>query len=252
MNKTLLILALFFSVASSQDITGFQIAEKMHNKPEPKDSKSDIEMNLINLKRNKTRTSEMFSISKDNGNKMLLFFKLPKRDRGIGFLKIETEESNKFALFIPKLKKIRRISSDNQSDSFMKSDLSYEDMLSRDLNDFEYNIISEDENFYILESIPKDDNSEYSKHESWVSKDKLLIKKENSYDKAGKLLKEKSFQHDVIKDYDIVSEIDVVNVQKKHQTILKITNFKIDEGIEDDIFHEKNLKRFETLIKLNK
>ena len=156
--------------------------------------------------------------------------------------------SNKFALFIPKLKKIRRISSDNQSDSFMKSDLSYEDMLSRDLNDFEYKIINEDENFYILESIPKDDNSEYSKHESWISKDKLLIKKENSYDKAGKLLKEKSFQHDFVKGYDIVSEINVINVQKKHQTILKLKNFKIDEGVEDDVFRETNLKRFETFI----
>ena len=108
------------------------------------------------------------------------------------------------------------------------------------------------EKFYVLESIPKDNNSEYSKHESWVSKDKLLIKKEHSYDKEGMLLKEKSFQHDAIKGYDIVSEIDVINVQKKHQTILKLTNFKIDEGIEDDIFHEKNLKRFETMIKLNK
>ena len=75
MNKILLILALFFSTVINQETTGFQIAEKMHNKPEPKDSKSDIEMNLINLKRNKIRTSEMFSISKDNGNKMLLFFK---------------------------------------------------------------------------------------------------------------------------------------------------------------------------------
>ena len=252
MKKILLITYLFSSIIFSQGLTGRELAEQMNNKSEPKDSKSKISMLLINIKKNRERKSEMISISKDDGDKMLLFFKTPKRDKGIGFLKIENEGNDKFSLFIPKLKKIRRISSDNQSDSFMKSDLSYEDMLSRDLNDFEYNIISEDENFYILESIPKDDNSEYSKHESWVSKDKLLIKKENSYDKAGKLLKEKSFQHDVIKDYDIVSEIDVVNVQKKHQTILKITNFKIDEGIEDDIFHEKNLKRFETLIKLNK
>ena len=202
-------------------------------------------MDLINLKRNKTRTSEMVSISKDNGDKMLLFFKSPKRDKGVGFLKIEDDDNDKFALFIPKLKKIRRISSDNQSDSFMNSDLSYEDMLSRDLGDFYYTIITEDEQFYILESIPKDKNSEYSKHESWVSKDELLIKKEKSYDKEGNLLKNKLFKHENIKGYDIVSEIDVTNVQKNHQTILKIKNSGIDIGIEDDIFQEKNLKRFE-------
>ena len=127
----------------------------------------------------------------------------------------------------------------------MKSDLSYEDMLSRDLDDFEYKIIDEDDNFYILESIPKDQNSEYSKHESWVSKDKLLIKKEKSYDKEGKILKEKIFKHTHIKGYDVVSKIDVTNVKKKHQTILVITNLGIDMGVKDNIFQEKNLKRFE-------
>ena len=243
--KKILITSLLCNIILTQAMTGLELAEKINNKPEPKDSKSLILMDLINLKRNKTRTSEMVSISKDNGDKMLLFFKSPKRDKGVGFLKIEDDDNDKFALFIPKLKKIRRISSDNQSDSFMNSDLSYEDMLSRDLGDFYYTIITEDEQFYILESIPKDKNSEYSKHESWVSKDELLIKKEKSYDKEGNLLKNKLFKHENIKGYDIVSEIDVTNVQKNHQTILKIKNSGIDVGIEDDIFQEKNLKRFE-------
>ncbi len=243
--KKILITSLLCNIILTQAMTGLELAEKINNKPEPKDSKSLILMDLINLKRNKTRTSEMVSISKDNGDKMLLFFKSPKRDKGVGFLKIEDDDNDKFALFIPKLKKIRRISSDNQSDSFMNSDLSYEDMLSRDLGDFYYTIITEDEQFYILESIPKDKNSEYSKHESWVSKDELLIKKEKSYDKEGNLLKNKLFKHENIKGYDIVSEIDVTNVQKNHQTILKIKNSGIDIGIEDDIFQEKNLKRFE-------
>ena len=244
--KKLLIIYLFCSIMFSQIITGLELAEQINNKPEPKDSKSLISMDLINIKRNKTRSSEMTSISKDNGDKMLLFFKLPKRDKGIGFLKIENEDNDKFALFIPKLKKIRRISSDNQSDSFMNSDLSYEDMLSRDLNDFEYKIIDEGNNFYILESIPKDKNSEYSKHESRVSKDKLLIIEEKSYDKEGKILKEKIFKHTHIKGYDIVSEINVTNVQKNHQTILVITNLGIDIGLKDDLFQEKNLKRSES------
>ena len=243
--KKILITSLLCNIILTQAMTGLELAEKINNKPEPKDSKSLILMDLINLKRNKTRTSEMVSISKDNGDKMLLFFKSPKRDKGVGFLKIEDDDNDKFALFIPKLKKIRRISSDNQSDSFMNSDLSYEDMLSRDLGDFYYTIIMEDEQFYILESIPKDKNSEYSKHESWVSKDDLLIKKEKSYDKEGNLLKNKLFKHENIKGYDIVSEIDVTNVQKNHQTILKIKNSGIDVGIEDNIFQEKNLKRFE-------
>ena len=248
MKKILLITYLFSSIIFSQGLTGRELAEQMNNKSEPKDSKSKISMLLINIKKNRERKSEMISISKDDGDKMLLFFKTPKRDKGIGFLKIENEGNDKFSLFIPKLKKIRRISSDNQSDSFMNSDLSYEDMLSRNLDDFNYNIMGINDTSYILISIPKDDNSEYSKHESWISKDKLLIETENSYDKKGNLLKEKIFTHENIKDYDIVSEINVTNVQKQHQTILKIKNLGIDMGIEDNVFQEKNLKRFEKFI----
>ena len=103
--KKLLIIYLLFNIILNQEITGLQLAEQMHNKPEPKDSKSMISMDLINIKRDKTRKSEMISISKDDGDKMLLFFKSPKRDKGIGFLKIENDDSDKFALFIPKLKK---------------------------------------------------------------------------------------------------------------------------------------------------
>jgi hypothetical protein len=44
----------------------------------------------------------MVSITKDDGNKMLLFFKSPKRDKGVGFLKIEDSNKDKLSLFIPK------------------------------------------------------------------------------------------------------------------------------------------------------
>jgi hypothetical protein len=216
------------------------------DKNQPKSSKSEISMILMNLKKDRTKTKEMISISKNDGDKMLIFFKTPKRDKGIGFLKIENEDSDKLSLFIPKLKKVRRISSNNQSDSFMGSDLSFEDMLSRNLDDFNYNILdSEDDSLYILESICKDKDSEYSRHISWISKNDLLIKKEDSYDQEGNLLKKKIFEQILIKDYHLVSKIDVTNVQDQHRTILEINNLEIDSDIEDNIFQEKNLKRFE-------
>ena len=87
-----------------------------------------------------------------------MFFKTPKRDKGVGFLKIEALDTDKLSLFIPKLKKIRRISSNNQSDSFMGSDLSFEDLSNRRLNSNDYKRL-EDTNLlgrdcYVLESCP--------------------------------------------------------------------------------------------------
>ena len=232
----------------SQNITGYDLAKMIDQKPQPKSSKSEISMTLINIKKNRNKIKEMVSISKDNGDKMLLFFKSPKRDKGVGFLKIEMDDSNKLSLFIPKLKKIRRISSSNQSDSFMGSDLSFEDMLSRDLDDFDYNIISDTSDMYIMESISKDDNSEYSRHVSWISKDHLLIIKEESYDQNNSLLKQKLFKQIEMNGYYLISEIDVTNIQDQHRTILGINTLEVDGNINDATFKEINLKRSEKFL----
>ena len=240
---------LTFSFLISQEITGYELATMIDQKKQPKNSKSEISMTLINIKKDRKKTKEMISISKDNGKKMLLFFKTPKRDKGVGFLKIESDDNDKLSLFIPKLKKVRRISSSNQSDSFMGSDLSFEDMLSRDLDDFNYKIIKMEDGFYILESICKDSDSEYSRHISWITIDDLLTTKEESYDKNNKLLKEKLFDPVIIKEYHVISKIDVTNIQDQHRTILEINNLEVDGDISDDIFQEKNLKRFEKFSK---
>ena len=71
----ILIIYLFSNIIFSQELTGRELAEKINNKSEPKDSKSKISMVLINIKKNRERESEMISISKDDGDKMLLFFK---------------------------------------------------------------------------------------------------------------------------------------------------------------------------------
>ena len=239
---------LIVNLSFSNSISGYDLAKMIDDKEQPKSSKSIISMELINIKKDRKKIKEMVSLSKDNGDKMLMFFKSPKRDKGVGFLKIETEEDDKISLFIPKLKKIRRISSSNQSDSFMGSDLSFEDMLSRNLDEFDYKIISDSEDIYKLESISLNDDSEYYRHISWITKNELLIIKEESYDKNNKLLKEKSFKQIKMAGYNLISEIDVINVQDQHRTILGIQTLEVDGNIDNDTFNEINLKRSEKFL----
>ena len=51
MKKILLIIYLFSNIIFSQELTGRELAEKINNKSEPKDSKSKISMVLINIKK---------------------------------------------------------------------------------------------------------------------------------------------------------------------------------------------------------
>ena len=232
-------------------MTGLELATNMENRKKPIDTMSNSSME-ITKKSGKIRNLKLINKSKDNSSKQMLWFLEPKDDYGIGFLKIEKKGQSDFmSMWLPGFKKNRRIQSQNKSDSFMGSDLSYEDMTNRDLDEYNFKILSEEafctenskQTCYILSSIPKDEYSEYSEHKTWVSKDNYLAIKEESYDKNKNKLKYKEIKYTLIDDYYIMNYLNVKNVQKNTSTILKIENIKINNGFTDNLFHQKNLKR---------
>ena len=95
----------------------------------------------------------------------------------------------------------------------------------------------------MLSSIPKDEYSECSEHKTSVSNDNFLAIKEESYDKNNKKLKYKEIKYSLIDEYYIMNYLNVKNVQKNTSTILKIENIKVNNGFDDNLFHQKNLKR---------
>ncbi len=247
MKYTLIILnfSLIFSMS------GLELATKMEERKKPIDTMSKSTME-ITKKSGKKRNLKLINKSKDNSSKQMLWFLEPKDDYGIGFLKIEKNNQPDFmSMWLPGFNKNRRIQSQNKSDSFMGSDLSYEDMTNRDLEEYNFKILSDEvpckkdsENIcYILSSIPKDEYSEYSKHKTWVNKNTFLAIKEESYDKDNKILKYKEIDYILINEYYIMNYLYVKNVQKNTSTILKIENIKVNNGFTDNLFHQKNLKR---------
>jgi uncharacterized protein YxeA len=241
----LIILSILFQLLFA--LTGIELALLVDDRDSPKDMKSNMSMLLTN-KNGKTRTSKIRSYSKDENKKQILWFLAPADDKGVAYLKIEHENKNDdMKLWLPNFKKIRRISSKKKSESFMGSDMSYEDMTSRNIDEYTYSILGSEKidnvDCYILESAPSGIKTEYSKHISWITKDMHLPVKEESFDKNGELLKSKSIIYQQIKEYSIMIELHVKNVQRNHQTILKFDNIEVDSGIKDNIFHEKNLKR---------
>ncbi|MCH7731004.1 MAG: outer membrane lipoprotein-sorting protein [Candidatus Marinimicrobia bacterium] len=228
--------------------TGYDIAKLVDERKTPKDMIVDLTMVLTN-KKGKTRSSVLHSVSKDGGNKQMIWFLSPKDDKGVAFLKIEhTGKDDEMRLWLPAFKKVRRIASKQKGDSFMGSDLSYEDMTNRELDEYFYKLLGQEEiqnqDCYILESIPKPEvKSTYSRHVTWVTKKDYNIVKEESYDRTGRLFKTKLFKQQNIKNYIVLKEIFVENVIKRHSTLLTFDNIEVDTGIEDSQFQEKYLKR---------
>lgn len=228
--------------------TGLEIAKMVDEKPTPRDMVNTTNMVLTNSK-GKTRTNVMMSRSIDGNKKQIIWFLEPKDDRGVAFLKIEhNNKDDEMRMWLPAFKKVRRISSKRKGDAFMGSDLSYEDLTSRDLNEYTYKRLDDElvnsSQCFVLESKPNTSaKSSYSKHISWINKENLNIVQEYSFDKRGALKKEKYFQHNKLKDYYVMNQIRVKDVQKQHTTEVTFESLEVDTGINPALFQEKNLKR---------
>ena len=228
--------------------TGFEIAKMVDEKPSPMDMSSKTKMILTN-KKGKSRSNAMMSKSVDGNKKQIIWFLEPKDDKGVAFLKIEHDnKDDEMRMWLPAFKKVRRISSKKKGDAFMGSDLSYEDLSSRDLDENQYNRLEDGtvngKDCYVLEILPKAEaKSSYTKHISWIDKLTLMGVKEESYDKRGKLKKKKEYEFQNMKGYHVMKRVYVEDVQKNHSTEVTFSEIEVDSGIRENLFQEKNLKR---------
>ena len=253
--STLIIaMILIFGLTSfaQEKLTGLQVIQNVYDRPEGNDMESELTMSLINSRGDK-RVREIKQFSKDMGDveKKIMFFKSPADVRNTSFMNWSYDEEGKDDdqwIYLPALKKTKRISSDSKSDSFMGSDFTYDDLGDRHPTADNHKILREEklsgEDCYVVESLPKDEEYMYSKTITWVIKDKWIGLKRDFYDEDGELLKTLSVKkYEKIKGYWIQNESEMINIQKDHTTHMILNNIKIDTGISDSKFTERMMKR---------
>ncbi len=229
-------------------MSGRELAEALDAKAKPRDSRATLTMTLTN-KGGKSQTKKLRSLGMDNNRKQIIWFLAPARDKGVAFLKIEHDDKDdEMALWLPAFKKVRYIRSSDKGDNFMGSDMSYEDMSNRELDDYSYNINGTEMlngvECMIMESIPKPEaESSYSKIITWVDKEQLLPIQEHFYNLKSQLWKVKTVEFTKIKDYDFLETMFVKDIISNHSTQLKMEDVELDSGLDENIFQEKNLQR---------
>jgi hypothetical protein len=174
--------------------------------------------------------------------------------KGSGYLSIEhskTDESR--YLYLPALKKSRRISAGEDSDNFMGSDFTYEDLDELDLDKFAFRLTGsekvDDADCHVVEVNPDENTkktSGYSKRIYFVNKETFAVQRIDFYDKRNTLFKNLTLKdiksvHDnrIYRPYIWVMQ----NLKTKHQTMLKFEYFKINETVSDDLFTVRSLER---------
>ena len=187
-------------------------------------------------------------------DKMVLYTQFPPDAEGAAFMRwAYTAASDKNAdqwIYLPVLKKIRRVTIRDPGDSFLGSDLTYADISGRNVEADQHKLTQTlrrgNQDIYAVESVPVNkSNALYSKTVSWFVKDKdwksCTKRQEDFYDKKGEPLKREVIKWQQVKNAWVWSEVLVKNVQTGHSSIFRVTDVKINLGLHDDMFSERAL-----------
>ena len=233
-------------------MSNYEVAQKSEDVMKGfEDSIATMQMTLINAKgQKKIRTMKMQVLEGKVEDKSLMEFLTPSDVKGTKFLSYEhIDKDDDQWLYLPALKRVKRIASKNKSGSFMGSEFSYEDLGSFNLEKYSYSgeaeeVIVDKKPMYKISYVPISKYSGYTKHISWIDKKDFLIYKIEYYDRKKKLLKTAYFSD--YKYFDGVPRIGSIvmkNIQNDKTTKLIWIDEKIKNSLKDKNFHKRYLKK---------
>jgi len=219
---------------------------------------SNLQMVLID-KRGKQRIRELRSFSKDKGEDThsMMFFLSPPDVKDTGFLTYDYDDPDRDDdqwLYLPALKKTKRIASSDKSGSFMGSDFSYADMTDRPLEKYTYQLLQESEvgghPVWVIQSTPIDDDeideTGYTKSIQFVRKDIDFVIRAKTWVKKGKRNKYMEVQEleqiDGIWVPTVMTMTTKKGKQTLHKTILRTSDVKFNQDLDFDLFTVRGLE----------
>lgn len=253
----LVFLALFFTsftdvYAQSAEEKGLSISKERKARDAGwGDSAADVSMILRNAQGQEVeRKMRIKSLEIENdGDKGLTIFDQPLDVKGTAFLSFShTTEPDDQWIYLPKRSKVTRIRSRNKSGPFMGSEFAYEDMTSFELEKYNFKYLR-DEDFegqasYVVEQVPLDKNSGYTKQIVWIDKKHYRVLQVESYDRKGSLLKVL-----IMNDYELYLDkfwrplsMEMFNEQNGKSTELLTHELNFNVGLKDSDFDEGRLK----------
>lgn len=239
-----------FTFAQSPETKGLEIAKAAEKADVGfKSSMVNIKMTLKNKNGQTSErllTTKTFELTAD-GDKSLIVFNSPRDVKGTATLTFTHKVgSDDQWLFLPSIKRVKRISSNNKSGPFVGSEFAYEDLSSQEVEKYGYKFIEAKGNLLIVEQDPTDPKSGYTRRLVTYNKDKgYRIEKIAFYDRKNSLLKTLIYT-----DYNLykgkfwrASVFDMVNHQTNKETRLEFSDYNFDVELSEEDFSQTALKR---------
>ena len=250
--------SLLSTSALADDANARAIMDKVDARDDGKTLEQEMLMVLIDKNGNE-RTRDLKTYSKDFGvdEHQTMFFKSPADVKNTAFLTYDYDDGAKDDdqwLYLPALKKVKRIPSTDKSSSFMGSDFSYFDMTDRDLENYDFKLLKETKvrghDAWMIESTPRNqkviNESGYEKSIAIIRKDNYMVVRAINFMTNGK---KKYLDLKKIHEQDGVWLVDEMTMTTKkgkntlHKTVLTFSNVTLNGAIEDDVFTTRRLEK---------
>ena len=257
-----LVFALSVSAPAADDPAARAIMERVDARDDGDNQTADMQMILID-KRGAERNRKISVFTKDKGEDTLrlMFFLQPADVRNTGFLTWDYDDPDRDDdqwLYLPALKKTKRIASSDKSNAFMGSDLNYSDMTSRNLEDYDFRFYKKRKEMeigghrvWIIEALPRGrdviDETGYKKSLIFVRDDIDFVVRGINWEKSGGYIKYMDVKKlEQIDGVWVATEMHVKRTLKKktvHRTVLRWSSVRFNQPLEMDLFTTRQLEK---------
>lgn len=185
-----------------------------------------------------------------DGDKSLSIFSSPRDIKGTAFLSYtHALKADEQWLYLPALKRVKRISSSNKSGPYLGSEFAFEDLTSFEVKKFRYKYLQDDVfndiDCFVVELYPQYEHSGYTREIIWIDKSRYIPMKIDYYDRKNTLLKTLENKHykQYLNQFWRPDEVLMSNHQNGKSTSLLWENYRFKSGLTNRDFDRNTLKR---------
>lgn len=231
------------AMATTPEEQGKQIAQEMDRVESGYgDYRVEIEMTLRDRKGRESVRQMRFSTKETSGDgdKSMVVFDQPRDVKGVAALTYShKKKSDDQWLYLPGLRRVKRIASANQAGPFVGSEFAYEDIGSQEVEKYTYRYQKQDNHqgraCDLIERYPVNPHSGYSKQVVWVEKERRIPWRIDYYDRKGDLLKTLTYSGYQLYEgrFRRPDQVEMVNHQIGKSTRIDYSNYQFSTRLTD-------------------
>ena len=224
-----------------------EIMDKVMEVQSSTSSAMDLALTLIDAGgQERTRRLQTLSLTENGKTSSITVFLSPSSVKNTRFLAVENDQGKTDQwIYLPALKRVKRIAANEEGGSFMGSDFSYADMASTtyDADEATHTLLEETETTYRVRSVPFD-SSTYGKTETTVDKATYLPLQVDFYAKDGTTMEKqlKTSQTDQINGRWVPKVITMTTIASGHSTRIEIIQAQYDIAMNSNYFTTRFLE----------